>query len=80
MRSEKDCPGWRKPLSRFRVPGGRSPNGAVDHLTRGPTVENHVNRSRLAHGESASALVISARCRPGYEVAATGRMSDTQRR
>ncbi len=33
---------------------GRSPNGTVDHLSRRPTLENHVNRSSLAHQESAS--------------------------
>ena len=29
--------------------GGRTHNGTVDHLPHRPTLENHVNRSRLAH-------------------------------
>jgi hypothetical protein len=62
------------------VPGGRSPNGTVDHRPHRPTLENHVNRSRVAHGERASAQVLWARCRPGYELAAKGRRSDSQRR
>jgi hypothetical protein len=44
-------------------PGERSPNGTVDLLSRLPTLETHVTRSRVAHGERASAPGIWARCR-----------------
>ncbi len=74
---------WGNPGGTARiplVPGERSPNGTVDPLSRRPTLESYVNRSRVAHGESASAPVIWARCRPVYELAAKDRMSGCRRR
>ncbi len=64
-------------VRRTLVPGGRTHNGTVDHLSRRPTPENQINPNRLAHGKSPSAPLNSARCGPGYELAAKGRMSDS---
>jgi len=37
------------------VPGERTPNGTVDHLSHRPTLENHFDRRRLACQKVASA-------------------------
>ncbi len=47
----------------------------MDPLSHRPTLENHLNRSRLTHHERASAQVLWARCWPVCELAAKGRMS-----
>ena len=45
------------------VPGGRSPNGTVDHLPYRSILENHSICRRIAPQEKASASILGARCR-----------------
>jgi len=44
------CVGWAV-LHNYGAGGGGTPNGTVDHLPHRPTLEHHVDRSRVGHDE-----------------------------
>jgi len=52
----RGCPaaGSQPTFAQLAVRGGGTPNGTVDHLPHRPTLEHHVDRSRVGHDERAS--------------------------